>query len=80
MGAPGTVELGEPYGSVALRKYVHVRNHPLIMYMVIGIRELYGSSIRRLFSANDVTRCLFPNKGMASGGQVTRWFHFRKGN
>ena len=31
--------------SVALEKYVHVRNHPRVMYMATCIRELYRFSV-----------------------------------
>ena len=44
-GYPGTVGLGELYGSVALEKYVHIRNHPRVMYMATYIREVYGLSV-----------------------------------
>ena len=44
-GGPGTVGLGELYGSVALEKCVHVRNNPCVMYMTTCIRELYGFSV-----------------------------------
>ena len=44
-GDPGNVGLRELYGSVALEKYVHVRNHPRVMYMATCIRELYRFSV-----------------------------------